>query len=199
MSFNTTWVPFYYEYKKNNSTELILLRTKNYTIVFSIITMSFILLSPEVYKLMSPKEYWTGIKLVPLIAVSYYFIFLYSFPVSFEFYNEKTKQIAIGTICAAIINILCNFLFIPIYAEMGAAIATLISFILLFIFHEISSRFMIKNYENKFSIYGMGIIPISITVLLFYIIHELWYIRWGIGIILGSFFLQRIIKNKAIF
>jgi O-antigen/teichoic acid export membrane protein len=52
MSFNTTWVPFYYEYKKNNQKTLLLLRAKNYITVFTILTMGFILMYPEVYRVM---------------------------------------------------------------------------------------------------------------------------------------------------
>jgi O-antigen/teichoic acid export membrane protein len=108
--FNTTWVPFYYEYKKNDLKDLIISRGKNYIQVFSGITMGFMLLAPEVYKILSPEEYWAGIPLIPLIAMAYYFTFLYSFPANFEFYNEKTRLISIGTICAALINIVCNLL-----------------------------------------------------------------------------------------
>ena len=198
-SFNVTWVPFYYEYKKNNDNDLILLRTKNYTIIFTIITMGFVLLAPEVFRIIAPREYWSGIKLMPLIAMAYYFNFLYSFPANFEFYKEKTILIAMGTIFAAIINVIFNLFLIPIYAGIGAAIASLISFVSLFIFHEIVARFVIKNYENKLRLYLTGLMPVGIIVVIFYFIQELWYVRWGIGLVLGVYLLRRIIKNKAIF
>ncbi len=198
-AFNTTWVPFYYEDKKNNMTEAILLRAKNYTVVFTIITMGFILLSPEVFKIMAPSNYWSGIQLMPLVAVAYYFNFLYGFPANFEFYNEKTKWISLGTVCAAIINIFLNFLFIPQYGGFGAAVTTLISYVLLFVFHEIVARFIIKKYEIKFRIYFVGIIPVSIVSVLFYFTQNLWFIRWGIGLILGIYLIIRFYKNKAVF
>jgi O-antigen/teichoic acid export membrane protein len=199
MSFNTTWVPFYYEYKKNNQKDLLLIRAKNYIDVFSVLTMGFILMAPEVYRIMAPQEYWSGISLIPLIALAYYFDFLYSFPANYEFYNAKTKLISMGTLGAAIINIICNFAFIPVYAGLGAAIATLIAFVFMFIFHEIIARFIIKNYDYNFMMYLKGLIPVIIVSVLYYFTQGLWYIRWGIGIILGIYLLKRIIKNKAIF
>jgi O-antigen/teichoic acid export membrane protein len=199
MSFNTTWVPFYYEYKRNGQKDLLLLRANNYVTVFSILTMGFILLAPEVYRVMAPKEYWSGIPLIPLIALAYYLNFLCSFPANYEFYNRRTKLIAIGSVCAAIINIALNFFLIPLYAGIGAAIATLISFVFRFIFHEISARFIIKNYDYKISIYLKGLIPVIAVSVLFYITQDFWYIRWGIGVILGIYLLQRIIKNREIF
>jgi O-antigen/teichoic acid export membrane protein len=198
-SFNTTWVPFYYEYKRNNQKELILLRAKNYIAVFSVLTMGFMLLSPEVYRIMAPREYWPGISLIPLIALAYYFNFLYSFPVNYEFYNAKTKLISAGTICAAIINIVCNLLLIPAYAGAGAAIATLISFIFLFMFHEIIVRFIIKNYDYHLIMYIKGLLPVIAASAIFYIAWDFWYVRWGIGAVLGVCLVRRIIINKAIF
>jgi O-antigen/teichoic acid export membrane protein len=198
-AFNTTWIPFYYEDKKNNVTEAILLRTKNYTIVFTIITIGFILLSPEVFKLMAPSNYWSGIQLVPLVAVAYYFNFLYAFPANFEFYNERTKWISLGTVCVAIINVVLNFLFIPQYGGIGAATATLISFFLLFVFHEIVARFVIRGYEITFRIYAIGIIPVGIISVLFYFTQDLWFVRWGIGLILGVYLGVRLYKKRAVF
>jgi O-antigen/teichoic acid export membrane protein len=199
VSFNTTWIPFYYEYKKNDQKDLLLLRTKNYITVFSILTMGFMLLAPEVYRVMAPREYWPGIPLIPLIALAYYFNFLYSFPANYEFYNEKTKLISIGTICAAIINIACNFILIPVYAGTGAAIATLISFVFSFVFHEIFARFVIRNYDYKFTMYLKGLLPVIVVSVMFYLTQDSWYIRWGLGIVLGIYLLRRIIKNRAIF
>jgi O-antigen/teichoic acid export membrane protein len=197
--FNTTWIPFYYEYKKNDQKDLIILRAKNYMLIFSGITMGFMLLAPEVYKILSPEEYWMGIPLIPLIAMAYYFNFLYSFPANFEFYHEKTRLISIGTICAALINIVCNLILIPVYAGIGAAIATLISHIFLFVFHEIIARFIIKGYEYRFRMYLTGLVPVSVVAGAFYLTLELWYFRWLGAVILGIYILRRVIKNKAIF
>jgi O-antigen/teichoic acid export membrane protein len=148
---------------------------------------------------MAPQEYWSGISLIPLVALAYYFNFLYSFPANYEFYNEKTKLISIGTVCVAIINIVCNFIFIPLYAGAGAAVATLIAFIFLFIFHEIIARFVIRNYDYKFTMYLKGLFPVIAVSVMFYVTQDFWYIRWGLGIILGIYLLWRIIKNRAIF
>jgi O-antigen/teichoic acid export membrane protein len=161
--------------------------------------MGFILMVPEVYRIMAPKEYWPGISLIPLIILACYFNFLYSFPANYEFYNGKAKLISVGTICAAIINIVCNLLLIPVYAGAGAAIATLISYIFLFIFHEIIARFIIKNYDYHFIIYIKWLLPVIAASVIFYAAWDFWYVRWGIGAVLGVYLLMRIIKYKAIF
>jgi O-antigen/teichoic acid export membrane protein len=161
--------------------------------------MGFILISPEVYKIMAPKEYWQSIQLMPLIILACYLNFLYGFPANFEFFHEKTHLISIGTISAAVINIVLNIIFIPKYGGTGAAITTLISYVFLFVFHEIIARFVIKNFEYQFKIYLIGLIPVSIVMILFYFFQSNWFVRWGIGIVLGIYLLKRIIKYRAIF
>ncbi|MDR1325089.1 MAG: hypothetical protein LBK00_03535 [Treponema sp.] len=74
-----------------------------------------------------------------------------------------------------------------------------ISFVFLFIFHKIIARFIIKNYDYKFTMYLKGLIPVVVTSMLFYITQDFWYIRWSIGVTLGIYLLQQIIKNKEIF
>jgi O-antigen/teichoic acid export membrane protein len=199
MVFNSTWIPFYYEYKKDKKIDMILSRSKNYIIVFSLIVIIFILMIPEICKLISPREYWQGIPLIPIIVSSYYLNFLYGFSVNFEFFYAKTTLIAAGTISSAIINIILNFLFIPLYGSIGVAIATLISHIFLFAFHEFIARIVIKNFEYKFSMYLVGLIPVCFAVVLYYFIQDYWIIQWAIGIAFGCYLLSRIIRNKSIF
>jgi O-antigen/teichoic acid export membrane protein len=147
---------------------------------------------------MVPQDYWPGLPLIPIIALAYYFNFLYSFPVSYELFYEKTKKISLGTIIAAIINIIGNFILIPYYGEMGAAVATLISFIFLFIIHEIIVLLIIKDYDYRIYIFFKPLVLVVIVCGLFYLTINLWYIRWGIGLILGIYLLQRIIKTRSI-
>jgi O-antigen/teichoic acid export membrane protein len=196
--FDKTWLSFYYETKKKSQEELGIVRAKEYIVIFSIITAGFLLLVREVYKIFSPKEYWQGIVLVPFMALSYYFLFLYTFPITYEYFHGKTKLIPMGTFGAAIINIIGNFILIPRYAEIGAAIATLISYMFWFFFQEFVARFIIKSYEYKLSMYLKGLIPVVAVSVLFYFIEELQYLRWMCAICLGIYLLYRVSKNKKI-
>lgn len=198
-ALNITWVPFYYDYKKQNNNEIILRRSFNYLNLFTIITLGFLCLSPEVFKFLAPKAYWSGIKTIPLLTLSFFFNFLYLFPVNFEFYNEKVKLIPIATIIAAAVNIMINFILIPIYGIIGAALGTLISNIFNFIFHYfIAKKVMIGfEYPNIFFIRNTLIIIISCIV--FYLLLELYIVRWLIAVILGIYQLLCFKKNKTIF
>lgn len=201
MSCNRVWCPYYYEYKKNNNIELIKEKSNNYMYFFTIITLGFICLAPEVFKILAPVSYIGGLKVIPLIAGAYYFNFIYSFPSNYEFYNKRTKVIAIGTCFTAIVNILLNYLLIPRFLSLGAAFATLISYICLFLFHEFNVRFIIKakDFDYSFLFYLKGIIPVFIAIIAYYFLLDFWYVRWIIGTILGVYLLIRMVKQRAIF
>ncbi|AGT42685.1 oligosaccharide flippase family protein [Treponema pedis] len=198
-AFNSTWIPFYYEYKRENKREDIIIKSNNYLFIFSSITIGFILVVPEVYKVLAPSNYWIGIQLMPLIALAYYFNFLYSFPGNHEFYNEKTLFISIGTLSAAVINIICNLWLIPLYAGIGAAIATVISYVFLLVFHDFIARFFVKNFEYNFGFYIKGMLPTMTVVIAYYFTLNFWLIRWSFAMVVGFVLLRRIIRNKALF
>lgn len=166
-SFNKIWVPYYYDYKKEGNKEAILQKSKKNLFIFTLITIFFIFLSPFAFKIMAPKEYWSGIKWVPLIAVAYYFNYIYTFPANYEFYTAKTKIIGVGTTVTAVINLILNWFLIPVYGGFGAAVATLISYVFLFVLHQVNVMYVVKgkDYEFGWKFFVWGIIAVGVSML----------------------------------
>lgn len=200
-ALNNTWIPFYYDDVKTGRIAEIQKRSKNYLFLFTILTIGFICVSPEVVKVFAGKDFWSGIPLLPILALGMFFMFLYSFPVNFQFYNKKTSTIALGTTASALLNIVLNFLFISKYGILGAAIATAISYIALFVFHQTVSLHLQTSipyhYPTRFFLKYM--LAVIFSVVLFYVVEEMWLVRWGIGLALGAWLLWRMIKNRSIF
>lgn len=175
-AINNAWVPWYFENMRENNQSKIKEASRNYIMVFTIITILLIFITPELGKILASKEYWSGINIVPLIAFSYFFVFLYSFPVNIQFYKEKTNYIPIGTVLAAIVNLALNYIFIPKYGIFAATISTLISYILLFVFHLLVVKFLLKYKDANMKYYLISSIFVFVFVLLFYItINNLIY------------------------
>ncbi len=199
-ALNNTWVPFYYDYVKQGEIKTIERKSKNYIFLYTILTAGFILLSPEVIKLFASKDFWSGTYLVPVMAFSCYMIFLYSFPVNFEFYHKKTAIIAVGTFGAGMLNILFNLLLIPIWGITGAAVATAASYTMLFIFHQLIARYLVrKDYNYKFIRFLPGTAAVIAASAVFYLTLDFWYIRWAAGAALGVCLVIRVYRNKSIF
>ena len=199
-AFNNSWVPFYYEYTKNKEFDNIKIHSQNYIELFTIITIGFILLSREVFHIYAKESFWDGTDLIPFFAIGYYFIFLYSFPVNYEFYNKKTKTIAVGTSFAAVCNIILNFIGIKLWGIMGAVLATAISHGLQFGFHFVSAK-RINPGDFPFSLKDLlpGLCAVLVTCFLYWVTKDVWIIRWLTGAGLGIYLLIKIIRRKEIF
>ena len=199
-TLNNSWVPFYYEYIRTGQINEMKKHAKNYVEFFSTITIVFILLSRDVYSVYAPSEYHMGEDLIPIIALGYYFIFLYSFPVNYEFYRKATKTIAMGTFLAAIINIILNVLFIELWGSFGAAVSTVISNCLQFLVHFVCAVKIGKggfHFTLRDFIVFLLLVTTSVGVSL--TLADARYIRWGVSVILGIIIGSKIIRRRALF
>ena len=199
---NVAWVPFYMDFKKQGKNDEILLHSKRYLKFYTLISIGFILLSYDVYKIMAPAEYYDGMKIIPLFVLSNFFSFIYLFPVNFEFYKRKTRLIPLATFLAALINIVINWILIPNYGILGASIGTLIAHILLYGFHHIMACLIgKKKYEYKnIRMFAFSTIVMMIVCAVFYFVPSvaIW-IRWGIALLVGLWILKDLIKNRSVF
>ena len=199
-AFNSAWVPFYYEDMKKKDKDSIFIKAQNYIILFCELTVGFLLVAPEVYKLFAGKDFEGGIAIIPYLAIGCFFVFLYSFSVNFKYYKSNTKSIAIGSVGCGIINIILNFILIPLQGAKGAALATMLSYIILFFFHELGAERLGKEeyglrIDNflKPIVLVMGVAMISYTVA---ISHPI--IRWEIAVIDGVILIHGLVKRKNI-
>lgn len=202
LALNNTWVPLYYDHLKNGEQEEAARRGKNYLVLFTLLAMGFMLLAPEVFALLIDSSFSEGRKLLPVMTVSFYMIFLYSFPVNFEFYHKKSGMIAVGTCSAAAVNIIANYFMIRRFGAVGAAFATLFSYVALFVFHHvIASRFVEKgSYRFRLTRFLPGIAAVGLCAVACRLLDGLWPVRWGIGAVMGVYLLYRVVyKQKSIF
>lgn len=195
-SMNNAWSPWAYEQMDKQNYNLLKKNSKPYFVFFFIIAFCFILVAPEILYVMGGKSYMSSVYVIPPIMVGYIFQFVYSFYVNIEYYHKKQKYIAMGTTIAATINILLNFLFIPLFGYIAAAYTTLVGYMVLFFVHYLIVKKMGCSswYDNKFFMKFLStslVILIVINVLYKYII-----IKNIIFIIIVIYILHFIIKNK---
>ena len=200
-ALNNSWVPFFYQYMGEERYDRLKHHEKNYLELFTVLTIGFMLLSTEVYQIFAGREYWDGIRYLPIIAMSNYFTFLYSFPVNYEFCKKRTSIVAIGTVLSACCNIFLNLILIRHVGAIGAAIATLVSHILLFVFHHLLSFYVINkgDYPFRFREFLPYLLSVLCAVTVVYVIADYSILRFMIAMILGLMELGRIIQRKSIF
>ena len=199
-ALRNSWDPFFFEYVKSNQLDILKNKSKNYIRLYTCLTIGFILLTPEVFKIFGSAEYQEGTVIIPVIVISCYATFVYSFAANYEFCFKRTDIIAIGSSIAGVANIGLNLVLINSIGYLGAAIATMLSNILLAIVHIIFAKRLVKDkwvYDFKMFIpAGIGIIA---AVLLFYMCYDWWVIRWLYAVVVGVYLMAKIYITKKIF
>lgn len=162
---NSAWVPWFYRQLQKQKHNKIKKAVKIYSLSFLVITLGIMILGPELALLMAPGDYLSGVKLVPVVVLSYFFQFLYTVYVNFAFYMKKTLAISIGTIMAGGLNIVLNLLLIPVFGYEIAAWTTVISYFCLFVFHWFNVSVLLK--EKTIRLRGMIVLAIIASVVAF--------------------------------
>lgn len=174
------------EYAKVNEISCILL------VMIGGMTVIFILAAPEFMMLFFSQEYYESIELVPPIAASVYFIFLYSVFVSIEGYYENTKMLMHIAVLCSISNVAMNYAGIRMFGYKACAYTTLISYLMFcgghyFAMNRICRKYMKKKvFNEKFIlIFSAGMLVFAIGAGLIYKWMHIRYILLFLMILTG--------------
>lgn len=179
------WIPWFTLKMGENDKNSINKMVKPYIGSVSGICILVMLITPEVLINMTTKDYYSARYMIVPVIIATYLMFLTSISLDLEYYLKKTKGIAINTIVAAIINIILNFVFIPIYGGVAAAYSTTISYAVSFVIHYVVARKLDKKLFHV-KIYLPWIILVSGFGVLVFWLMDFVILRWGIAIIIAS-------------
>lgn len=135
-AFNKTWSPWVYEKlsnptKKNKSQ--IVKATYLISLAFILLAIGVTIASHFLLPFMTAAEYHGGIIFVIWIALGYAFNGMYTLVFPYGVHVGSTSYLGITTLLAALINLVANYFLIPLHGPLGAAQATLISYIFMFL------------------------------------------------------------------
>ena len=131
------------------------------TLIFvGAVNLLLICFAPEAVSFFAPESFAQAIWCIPPIAMSVFFMFGYELFAKFAFYYEKTKFVMIATIGAALLNLILNYVFIPIFGYIAAAYTTLICYIVYFISHYIFMDKVCRENDMIKSPYRFSVILI---------------------------------------
>ena len=180
-------------------------KTVNILLLFvSAIAFGVMLLAPEAIWIFGDSGYASAVYVVPPVAASVFFIFLYNLLAVPQFYYEKTNYMLFASIAAALVNIVLNFIFIDKFGYVAAGYTTLVCYVFYSFGHFIISKSILKEkigdnagvmFDTKvLFLLSIMIIGIGITC---NFLFPFWYIRYGIiliGLILCIIYRKKLIK-----
>ncbi len=147
-----------------------------YMFFMLVLATGLYMIAPEIVKILSPESYWHYEYMVPFIVGSYIML-MYSMNMAIMQYEKKTGVISFIVAIAAIINIVLNYLLIPIFGGVGAAYTSVVSYLFIFVASSIFLKVKGDYYfKNKY--YMVNIIAISLMGMLFYQVMYKTLIRY---------------------
>ena len=139
-------IPWLYKMMGEKEYDTIRKNLMLYILLLTGLLVGYILICPEIIKILFNVEYYDAIKCMPAIGISVFFVFLYNVFANIETFFNDTKYIMwVSVVCAAM-NIILNYYFIGKCGYVASAYTTLFSYMIFCIGHYI---FMNKVCEKN--------------------------------------------------
>jgi O-antigen/teichoic acid export membrane protein len=199
-AINSSFVPWIYEKLKEKKYANIRKISNGLSMSIAAMTLMAILIAPEIVRILGTEEYLEAIWIIPAVAISTYFTFVYGLFSDIEFYYGETKYVMIASTTGAILNVCLNAIFIPIFGFVAAGYTTLFCYLVFMVMHFL---FMVKicRKETKGDfIYDIKFIILSCVILcacggVCLILYKVYLIRYAvITVILAG----AVVKRKNI-
>lgn len=198
---NDAWSPWYLENTKAKNDRTIRKMAGMYMAFIALCFVAVFMVAPEIMEIMAPEPYWKAKPTVLFVVLGVFLQFLYRFPQAYEAYCMNLKWTAVATTLAAVLNCVLNYFLIRSWGINGAAIATVISYLVLFIFHEVVARVIIGGYNIPIYTYVIPILACLIACIVAFALLELRWIRLTIMLVIALVVIIGLVfffKNKAV-
>lgn len=176
--FSLAWSPIIFRAFKNGNGEKInkeAFRYYNYVGIFLVLALS--LFAKDLIQIFAPPNYLDAYTIVPIIALGLLIFGWENFLGTSLYVINKTYYFAIIFGIGAALNLGLNFALIPSYGMLGAALAMLISYVLIATgYYLVAQKKYPLSFEFNKSLYMLGIGGILYSAFLFCPISSLVYL-----------------------
>lgn len=106
-------------------------------LLIAALNLLLIAFAPEIVTIFAPEAYYEAIYVIPPVAMSVYFMYMYDLFAKFAFYYEKTRFIMWASVVGAVLNVILNYVFIGIFGYRAAGYTTLLCYVIYSVCHYI--------------------------------------------------------------
>lgn len=134
-AFSFSWTPYFLNLTNNPDNKRIISNVFTYFVfaglmmflIFSIFMNQIVKISFLGFNILN-ENYWSGLGIIPIVLMSYFFSGLYAVFNAAPFMANKTGALLSLSFSGFVINVILNFAFIPTLGITGAALATLLTY-----------------------------------------------------------------------
>lgn len=200
---NEAWLPWFHDSYFADECDAIRKNVKPLVILGCVLGIGCIAIAPEAMLILGPSEYQIGKWVVAPVTIGVVCQFIYQQYVHIELHLKKTKYISAGTIIAAALNIILNFIFIPIFGFVAAAYTTMSCYFVLMIVHLFITKKILKvnMYDDVFMF--AALVCVCVVAGGFMLLYDEILIRYALVVLMcviyaltNKKYILNIIKSK---
>lgn len=206
--FQYAWQPFFLNNSKEENIKEVFSKVLTYfCLVSSVLLILVSLFIEDVIKIsfwgyhLIGKKYWDGIPIIPIVLLGYLFNGMYVVFSAGIYIKEKSIYAPIVAGIGALANIVANFLLIPVLNIIGAALATLLSYLLMALgYYIVTQKYYKIDYEYSKIIKIFSAVSVVGIVYYVFLINLENAIIWKILIFISfvAFIIYQVLDKKEI-
>ena len=156
-AYKFSWTPYFMNIQENPDNKKIISNIFTYFVFtglflflfFSFFTDDIVKIKIGSFYVMN-ESYWGGLKIIPIVLLSYFFSGLYSNLNVASFFSNRTDVLLKIAMLGIAVNIIFNIALIPSLEMTGAALSTLLTYVVMFIaLYYKSQQLFYINYDLK--------------------------------------------------
>ena len=204
MMFQYAWQPFFLQNAEEPDSDKLFAKIFTYfTITGTTILVSLSLFVDDLARLQVMgrsfigQQYWGGLDIVPIILLAYLF---YGFYVNFSagiYIKEKSTVVPLIMFIGAVVNVASNFTLIPILGMTGAALSTLLSYMVIAVGFFVATR-RIFTVPYEYGRLARILAVLLITGSAFYVLKSQGMLNIPIKVILLLFYFTGLVISGAV-
>ena len=194
---NGSLVPWIYEKFKIQDFKSVKKESNRLVFLIAVLTMLAMLITPELIKIIGTSEYYDAIWIIPAVALSVFFTFVYGLFACVEFYYGATKYVMFATTTGALLSISLNVMLLPRLGYISAGYTSLTCYTVFLIMHYIFMKKVSKehiegvsSFDNRYI--GRVCLFMFVVMLCSLVLYKFIIIRYFvIGLIILWLFIKR--------
>lgn len=187
-SINQALTPWIYQSLDEKNFKQINKVILSIAIVIMIPIIIFIAVAPEAIYILAGKQYSEAVYVVPPVAGSIVFLFLYTVFANVEFYYDYNKFTMYISLVGAVFNIILNYFFIKLFGFVAAGYTTFICYFVYCVGHYLFMNYIVKKREQQRIFDSKALIGLFVGLLIMMILMSMTYnqiiVRYGIIVVI---------------
>lgn len=170
-----------------------------YLFILALCSFTLIFFSEDIVRLLAGKDFTPAGFTLRLLALALFFSAFCNFFIFQILYTyNKIKVILMSQVFSIVVNIILNLLLVPRFSYNGAAIAFLLSYIIMFVFMIICGRLVMPKFSGKIDFFK-ELIGVVICIVIGHILEEIGlYFIFNLCLCVISFIIvQLLVRNNT--